>query len=339
MIIEAKVSLFRISRCGFYGYRRDDHKFASIVNVLHDLKQWGSDKALRQTKTFEVQDGQDLHPVYLFNIESSTDNWLITTWNETASYENGVASVNGDSRVGRASVDLTDVGPGSIPGFPTYFFIIPSENIIASIRFEHAWTGQRGLREYLKSFLGQFSKYVVFELDENGQNSVLGYREQVEDVVGQPNPHFDTKEIRNPGKLDEMRLKWNRIRKITRKVSLQMDHQLDSALWQRLLQKVHLTRPTVAGQVVQLKYDVTSTLTLPELNRMIEDWQDNRNRTWDDYGVLYTGGPSTPSWFSQSLAMGKIDLDVSWRSDAEIDSASLLRALVANREGILNLKT
>lgn len=337
--VDARISLFTISRCGYYGFRKTDHKFCTLSETLTALDNWAKGKSLRQTKTFEVRDGEDLCPVYLFDIHQSGDNWLITTWNETNKFVGGVASVKGGSRVGAATVDLTDLDPDSIPGFPTYFFIVPSQNILASVRFSHAATGQAGLREYVRSYLELFSPYVVMGPDESGDAVVKGYRKSVTEVVSTSiNPHFDTRELRNPGKLDEMRQNVHKIRKLTRKATLELNQPADLRLWQSMLARLNLSRHEGTGQKVSVKYDLTSTVTVDELNAMIEAWESSRARTWDDYGVFYKGGPNSPDWFSNSIAAGKFEVRVTYVSEAQIDSQSLLNALLKIRDEVLRMK-
>lgn len=337
--IEARITLFDISTCGYYGYRKSDHRFCTLEETLKGIQGWSNGKPLLQTKTFEVQDGQDLHPVYLFDINSIKNNWLITTWNETSAYESGVASVQGSATVGKATVDLTDVGPGSIPGFPTYFYIIPSRNLLASVRFQHIWTCQQELREYIKSYLELFSPYVVLGKTEKNTHSIIGYKPPGdEELDSSIIPRFETREIRNPGKLDQIREKYDSINKITRKTTLDLNQQADLTLWQKMLAKASLTRHAGTGQKIKIKYDVNSKVTRKELDHMIESWENNRARTWDDYGVTYRGGPSTPDWFSHSIATTKIELKVKQISEAQVDPASLLKALEENRDEIEKLK-
>lgn len=344
--MEIKINLFDLTACGFYsrGYQLE-HEFGTLNETLLDLQRWAANRKLRSTKTFTPKDGSDLLPVYLFDIKSAEDgSWLVVTWNETQSFDGSVASADGDSPVGAANVELNEIQEGGIPGFPTYFYIIPDAQIIASVRPYHDSTGLPGLREYMKSYLEFFSKYVHLEEENNNGVTVLypvGYSKSEEYYfeADELSIKFETKETRNPGRLQYIRDNVEKVSKIIRKMTLDLNHKVKLRFFQKALQGIGIHRDQqTTDQKIKIKYEIQEKITLDELNDMIEEWENTQDRTYDDYGLVLRGSDQQPFWFSSSKANGRFDLNVIEINDAKIDSTSLLTALTHHKDQILQLK-
>lgn len=149
MGIKAVISLVSIEACGLYSSNGRNFKYGDINSVLVNLSQWADKKPLGLTKTFE---GDDKHnPCYLYDIYTDQEDWLIAMWNETESNDGTVASVDSQAIVGKASISSTNLPKNNIPGFPTYFWVLPKEKLVASIKFEYRKTGVQELALYLQS--------------------------------------------------------------------------------------------------------------------------------------------------------------------------------------------
>lgn len=347
--MEIRVSLFKIERCGYYSRRPQlNHEFMTLDELLIDLNAWSSNKPLRQTRTFTPKDGSKLLPAYLFDIKKNDNgNWLLVIWNETPSFEGAIASADGESTVGEASVDLNEIKQGGIPGFPSYFYIIPRHNIISSIRLHSTSTGLPNLREYLISYLEFFSKYVDIEYERTDGADVIypvGYEKGSRYFeANEMSIQFSTSEIRNPGKLEYMRRNVHKVSKVLRKMTLDLDHQIQARFLRKLLKHSGINRRAPqqpSNQKIKIKYELQDEISLNELNDMIEKWEDSsQDRAFDDYGLVMRGEKGQPLWFSSSKASGELELNVVPINDAILDTESLLRALTDNEEQILQLKS
>ncbi|WP_311515291.1 hypothetical protein [Oligella urethralis] len=334
----AKFSLFEINKCGFYSRNGREFEFGTLKEVLEDLKTWVDGKPLRETKTFEVKDGDNLNPVYLCNIYKHNSNaWVVTTWNETESTESGVASIDGSAIVGQAEITISKIPEDGIPGFPTYFWIIPQQGVIVSVRFEHLKTGLPEYRDYMINYLGFFSKYVVMNQNNQSQNDIeiLGHRKNAhDDIDTSVRPLFKTTPIQKPGQFEEIRNNCAKITKITSKTILQRSEQIDRALWQKMLEKMGLGNKEFVTEETLIKYDFRSTITERELDIMIQDWEENQHlTTWYDYG-FHIRGRQNPLWLSGSHARGEVELPIIW-TGAVLNPKELANALYSVRDVVL----
>lgn len=341
MIEHAKVTFYNVDACGYFKHGAKAPEFGSLTSTLQQLSAWSMGKQLVGTKTFQPEDGSDLHPAYLLDIREGDRSWLVTTWNQTPANEAGVASVRGESSVGDAEVVMNKIDQGSIPGFATYFWFIPDRNCFASVRFQHLWTGQKSLQRYIESYLELFSPHVVINAGNLDEHEVLGYTKVPNDkpVRGFISPRFRTSLVEKPGDLDLIRQRVDSIRRVIRKTTLELNMQQDLAIWQKFLEWTHMKAQGARKDKVRVQYELTSRITLPELTTIITEWEENHDREWDDYGFVLQGEASKPYWLSRSLARCQVDLDITRNNDEVVNPASLLKALTDKRDQLLGLLT
>ncbi|WP_374263667.1 hypothetical protein [Zoogloea sp.] len=337
MVEHAKITFYKISECGYYRRGTPSPDFGAVPELLRELLAWSQGRPLVETKVFEPADGQDLHPAYLLDIRGDGDSWLVTTWNQTPSNEAGVASVKGESNVGAAQVVMNSIEEGSIPGFATYFWFIPSRGCFASIRFQHLWTGQKSLQCYMESYMSSFSSHVVTEEGNGDELEILGYAPNPGEEPVHVSPRFRTSLVYKPGETDVIRNGVESIRKIVRKTALTLTREADLAKWQQFLRWTKLRDQPAALQKVRVQYEISTGISLADLDAIIHDWNEQHDREWDDYGFCLKGESQKIRWLSHSLARSEFDLDVTRDNDEVVSPASLLAALADKRAAILRV--
>lgn len=334
---KGKISFYRVSQCGFFKRGDEQSAFGSLSEMLQELQRWTAGKSLAATKTFEPVDGQDLHPAYLLDIRELNGTWLLSTWNQTPSTEAGVASVMADSNVGTPEIVMNDIEDGSIPGFATYFWFVPNRNIFASVRFQHLWTGQKSLQKYLESFLEQFSSHTVYSENPDADIAIIGYREVEDGELLNVFPRFRTALVTKPGQRDLIRQNIERIRKVIRKTTLQLNRHDELDQWQKFLRWTNIHVPQQRPDKVKVQYELNTKLIEADINTIIDDWDQGHEREWDDYGFVFKGQPQDTHWLSHSLARDEFELDIVRDNPEVINAQSLLQALNANSAHILRI--
>lgn len=337
-IEKAKVTFYRVPQCGFYLRGEDNPSFGTLQSMLTDLQAWSRGKQLAATKTFEVADGADFLPVYLMDITSDVDSFVITIWNQTPATEGKVAAAIGTSNVGDAEVVMNDVPVGGIPGFATYFWFVPGANVFASVRFQHLVTGQKPMQLYMESFQEAFSRHVAWTDPQPGVDiEVAGYVANPGDVVQDLSPRFRTQLLRKPGLHDFILNNADKVRKVLRKTTLKLDRPEQLSSWQQFLGWTHMREPQIRPDQVKVQYELPAAVSRPDVEAMIGDWNAGHEREWDDYGFKMQGSAQTPYWLSHSLARKEFDLDVRRNSLEVVNSDSLLLALNQNRAELMQL--
>lgn len=340
MTIEStNISFYRITQCGYFARGADAPLFGSVQEVLEDLQQWSAGKKLVETKISEVEQADTNGNTYLLDIQTKGGTWMIATWNETASTNGRVASVQGESNVGDATIHMNDIVEGSIPGYSTYFWVIPSRNIFASIRFHHPYTAQRPFRSYIEKFMECYSRHVVVgEPTEDSDYPIIGYSNTAEDEPRHLYPRFRTEWMKKPGQKQFFLDNADRITKIIRKETLDLSQAEPLAVWQKLLRQARLSNPQQVPIKPRISFDVPFQPTAQDIEKMFEAWEEESESKWDDFGVKIAGHSDT-HWVSHTLARQEFDLDVVRDNDEVVNTISLLDALLQNRAQILAVAT
>lgn len=337
---EAKITFYNIEKCGLYEFARDEPTFGSISEFLGQLKYWAqkNEKPLEETCTYAIEESEDVDRTFCYDIVKSsiTGDFLLTTWNETPSYEGRVAAVKGSSKVGSAKVEFTKLPKDSIPGYATYFWFIPEQEVFATIRFQHRMNGKKNLDKYLKEFISKFSDYVVLSDDGKADINIVGYADDEESEPVNLHAYFRTSIVRKPGQIDYILSRYHKIRKITRHNRLAPRVAGSQELWQAALKGLGLKKKRTFDSEVNFSYEFSFNPSELELKEMVEEWEKSHDSKWDDIGFTLKG-EQTPRWLSNSLARDEFELKVKRTDDEIVDAKSILKELTNKRDEILAL--
>lgn len=333
---EAKVTLLKIKSCGYFKWGTPGPEFGDLVGTLRDLARWGDGKQLSHTKTYDGDESK--LPAYLVNVHQRQGDWLLTLWNEIESTDGAVASIDGNGRVGDADVTMNEFEAGAIPGFATYFWFMPNEGLISTVRFQHNSAGHYQMNKYVQGFMAKFSSHVVLsdEAGDDGETKILGYRAGPAAELTKLYPRFKSELLRKAGPIDFLLERADRIRKVTKKATLTLTDRPKRMLWQRMLDQLHLTAPDARPHEVKVNYSVdVDGLTQVALRGIVTEWAEE-DQEENNYGFDLRGETNT-YWLDHSFVKDALWLDIQ-RKDAEIVMPeSLLRALQAQKGYLLGL--
>lgn len=337
---DAKITFYSIERCGYYQHGEQVPEFGHINSILAQLLSWVSqdDFNIEDTCTYEVGDAENLLRTFCFELigNGTTGDYLLTTWNETPTSQGQVASVSAQNPVGEAEVFLNTVQPGTIPGYATYFWFIPSYNIFATIRFQHTLNGHRNLVRYINNFLEWSSDHVVSIEDEDGNIEIEGYQLNQDGDVQNLWPSFRSKPLRQSGEIELIRERRNRIRKVVRKSTLYLEDEENLNLWQRMLDHLGIGENNPDRDEVRVEYSFPITPSPEELDEIIETWEDCDTAWWNDVGFRFES-ENQIRWLSNALIKYTHEIDVMRDNDETVNAESLLEALTHQRGMLINL--
>ncbi|WP_404324747.1 hypothetical protein HA399_09240 [Cobetia sp. UIB-001] len=339
---QANIVFYSMTQAGLYKHGQDKPIFGNLTEILEDLFGWVSGKALAQTATYQVSSDSELNPSCLFDISKKPDSFLITIWNESPSTKGRVASVDPSSNVGSVKVSMNKLTSGTIPGYATYFWFIPSLDVFACIRFQHTNIARKTMCKYVESFIDPFSRYVAFaKVPKKGYN-VVKYTDG-SSSYDKLSSRFRATILRKQGNIDYILNNYSKIEKIIRKTSIKMNNKPDKKLFDTLvkgIQRVKGINYVQPVSYVNINYELPISMPKSDLEDIIDDWKSTGNslsNEWDDYGFKIKGEMDKTYWLSNSLAKTTLDLNVIRQNDEIVDSASLIEALEANRDAILKV--
>jgi len=339
--MDLSITFYDIHRCGYYDWNKSDPEFGRIDSILDELKFWTEGKPLKKTCTYEIAENSNILKTYCFDICCSKDkkDWLITTWNEVPSIDGKMASVNGDNIVGSASVKLSSLPAGGIPGYPTYFWIIPDKNKYATVTEVSNLNGNTAFKVFMNEFVAKFTRFVVLNEDADVDHSISGFRKSKEDEPSLLYAKFLAYMIRNKSQINLIRNNCNKIRKVIRKNKLETETNAQGVRDLISMLSMGLYQNELKKDEYKVKIEIDYQPTLEELDGIIDAWMESHDNStlWDNVGFQFIGEGLKTHWLSHSIARYNGDFKVEIKDGNVIESASLLGKLVLNKQVIMRV--
>lgn len=332
MELNVHISFFRVHQCGYYANGSPQPVIANFLEVLRDMSQWTIENELRtrQTATFSRDPQNGILPVYLMEIhaDSGWSQAVLVTWNETETMEGAFASLDGDSPVGSASVDQMQVPAGGIPGYPTYFWLLPRDNLFATIRLDPTrMNGHEGLKRYVRGFMSTHASYAVFD---DAHKTVLGYRAPGEALRRDVHPRFRTASVRRPAPLEMIRNRRDSISRLHRKKVIQIADPVDRSLFNAFLRSIGIGQIAARTDDIHFWSSMEFTPTAEQLEEIFHQSGREDAAMWGDIGIEFQGEPKV-HWLSKTLASVRTSLDIPRQSSGLFSARDLLDALSPRR--------
>jgi len=353
MISEVSISLFTVSKCGYY--KADTMNNAGVASEFGDLEQtirniekWAHGKKIHQTATYDVPEDSELRKTFFVGIYPQNDDFLICLWNQIIETGKKVASVGMDDVVGDVHTKFTEIDPNRIPGYPTYFYVMPREGKIATVRFGHKSNGMDNFKKYVYEFLKVICPdHVVHHVPEGDEavkigRVVRGYRKDVtKEVVQNIFPRLKIDTIRKAGDLEKIRKNSANIRQIVSKTTISSDVPVDRNFWQVIANMLggEIQNRRIVDEM-NIKIEVPLVVSEDEANSLIDVWEarlQNTDSSWEDLGFRLSG-ESTPLWIGKSHARKKFHIDLHWINEELVSPDNLKSELHRMRREILGLE-
>lgn len=345
--MQAKITFYKINRCGLYSRskngRSSQAKFLGTKELLADLSQWAIGKTLANTDVFKNSQNQGFC-TYLADIKSNADSSILVMWNQVPHTDSGVLSLPNNSTVGSIQqADANSIMADSIPGYPTYFWFIPSLNVFATICFSTIVNGRSAMENYIKQFMKLYSQHVVKELDQQTNTLVVkGYSKDPTDsqeTVFKYPPTFSSHLYPLPQGLDVLKNKAPEIKKITKKATAEYRTNISKSLFQHVLGLFKgIQRDPVASDVFTVKTELSipNGLTAEEVQTLYDEWTSDVDSLHSlDYGFVID---NEQLWFSHALAKWEGDLALSFTEQNSFGNiGALLSELESRKSTILSI--
>lgn len=344
MLQDVSIWLYDIKKCGYYTFRGPDNRaqlFGDIDSTHAALQRWSSGKLLGQTATYGATEGDEQAEAYLLNIhQGAHGDYLVGIWNRLPGNRHHVSSIAIGDLVGAASAEITEIDRNRIPGFATYFWVMPAHRRVAAIGLKHLSHGLINFGNYFSGFLKYVNPdhVVLADQDENEELIIKGYREALDDepYSAGVRPFFSVRSIPRGGELDYLRENVGSISRVQCKTTISTMEPGERSWLQAMLNISRIPKAPPPNIVdASVKVDFPVSLTLEELNSSIEQWEEDiSDSSENDLGFKVDG---KMKWLRKSHARQTKNLDVQWVDDELIDFEGLLQQLQVHRVSILAL--
>lgn len=344
MLTDVRIWLYDFAKCGYFPFRGNKPPlFGGTTQTFDALTAWTNGKKLGQTSTFTTKDGDESGGAYFLDIHKGAHgDFLVGIWNRLPGNKNNISSVGIGDVVGSASAAITEIDRSRIPGYATYFWVMPSAQRVACVRVKHDSHGLENFKKYMYSFLKYYNpQNVILEANSPpGEIHVAGYRRDTttDDVVVGAFPKLSVKSIVLAGDIAYLKANAGSIDKVLCRSTLSSESPGDYARWQKVmdLSKFFRTPPPLREEaLVKLEFPMQFTPT--QFEDAVKQWQQREDGTdatgQDDLGFHLRNGDTR--WLSKSQPRTGYHIDVQWKDDELVDVASLLSQLQVHRTAVL----
>jgi len=338
MTLDFKLDFYNIAKCGFYEGGAFNTDFGTVSEMMEDFQNWIIDKPLFQTKTYDLGQIRDLLPVYCFNLQHNpvTNDYLLVTWNELPFEDGNVPSVNGSEQVGSVHINLTPIPENNIPGYATYFWILPNYNTLITVRPEgQALNGHQNLKNYFAYFLRYFTRYTVF--DEATESFRYSFNDNPEETQIKLYAKFETYLKRKQTERDFLINNNQDIYKIIRKDKFKfVSQETNVPLIEQILRAVLLggKEPLTVlekNYKIELDYDPSRE----DIIQIVDKWDLLEDDS--DVGFKFSGQQGNIVWLSKTYEKHETSLDIVRNPNEVLDAGVLLELLSNQRERFIRL--
>lgn len=349
MLEKASIRYHKVEQCGLYRPKARKPEMGSFASIIDNVYKWSNTggKLIQNTCTYEVSEDFDMDflETYLVSMKHNvtTGDYFLAMWNKTHDSGDSVYALDPATAVDHLSKGALHKGnlpAKSIPGYATYFWIIPAQNTIATITFGTPRTGMRSFSYWLENFIATESRYVAFDDDDN----FMGYAVGENDPNPELEPRFVRKLHKNPGKRDLILKNRDKIKGVIRRITLDRAQSIHAGTIDKLLSLVGITDPNfLVNHKIPLSYELNYTPTADELDHMIEEYENSHSvGSWEDIGFKFpqnnSFGADEKEWLSRSYAKWQIGIDVEWVVIGQLLSIdNLMKSVNGSRTELMEL--
>lgn len=334
-MLEAKIKFFDIKKCGYFLRGNSQPTLSSMDDTLMQLDAWAKDgREFVNTTCYEADPDNDLRNTYFCDLQTNDLNGdsLLILWNEVANDNGIVYGMPPMERPGQT--DMLTTGFGStpaIPGFPSYFWFIPRQNVFATVRFTHSMQGKSNLDHYLNGFLANKSSYRV----ENNEGTVIGYSANGQPTNNSSRLHSKFHAVgRKQEELEaELLTNLHKIRRIIRRETLSYTVEDDRRTLERVFSGLLGNMPTFQ-QTRSITHELQFEPNEQQLRQILSNFSElNTNSSIRNAGFIYNDGKRI--MLNGASVSFSAEINVNREENQIISPQRLLQALTQQRSDLL----
>lgn len=239
MSYHISVQFYNCSEMGLYPIKRgeSDNESPLVMNSIETWKEftkWVNDEKLfTETATYGKNTYKHIYRTFCLSFRKlkEVEGYLLITWNEAINNNGALYSINANSPASNPEVREDVVDPSQILGYPSYFWIIPEKEIVASIKPQNAnsLVGTANLQAYIKEFIRSFSKYAV-ELETDDSESERRYTYEINGEPTRLFPRFSLRVRKSVNQSVDLLENYHSVRRIVHKKSIEHEGESLSQL-------------------------------------------------------------------------------------------------------------
>ena len=168
----ATIRLFSVSEFGYFplkgqegaAKKANQTPFGTLGHTLDDLATWSRKLTLGKTATRAPREGH--LNVFCKGIAKSGNDWVLSLVQEAPTSAGGVLQFDLSSKVGAVKASSTPVEEGSVAGWATHYWFLPTEGKVATVKLDDSPPSRDKMLHYVKGFMARFASWVQEQAED-----------------------------------------------------------------------------------------------------------------------------------------------------------------------------
>lgn len=318
----ASILFNKITHCGLFKPMAKRSTLSSYDQLLDNMHKWVNSKDMQiiNTCTYNPNSSnKEFLETYVAHLskDNDTGDYFLVLWNRTHESGDSVYALDPTTKTKKITTSSFKSGnlpANHIPGFATYFWIIPSKMSFATITFGTTRTGTPSLQHWINNFYKHESRWAHY----NDKDKFIGYKNPNanEDLNTELEPRFKYIRFINPAKYKLITKNFTSIIGTKQKVVLNRKELLDEGCIKSLFNKAGVgTGYTSRDSSVHLTYDIDIIPTKEKIAELILQAEE-KDHSWEDIGFKFPKknnfGADEVEWLGKSYAKTRFEVNAEW---------------------------
>jgi hypothetical protein len=332
-----RLKFYKASHFGFYSRRATTPRLYDMEFTFREFSGWVANKRVKATVAARQSEGGEFEKIFCAACKRDEENgdYLIVLWMGIDTGDgNSVGAIPSDANTNDEGTNLqeNEFDPGSIPGYPLYFYVIPSQNVICPIKIGKNQCSMVPFKKYFLGYLANVSSMCNYVVNQDGDRVCVSYGRNPEQIEAQYHPKFEYSYwIRNDDRafISDNRLSISKVIK-----SEVMVRESARDLMSRVLGTGNVAnRRTIERESVKFKFEIDMIPSEEELREMLESYDHARGEFGDlKYGFKIG---ATIYWLEHSIQRFKYDAEVGKVNSIVYNLDDLIASLRDHRTEII----
>ena len=340
MIITGHMNYFNVNKCGLYRQGLSTPKGIDLTETFQLITNWVHGKPLANTLPWNAQFRQGASQCYCKDIYTSEDNGdvVLVLWKSDTASNGTILGAPEDAKTGEGDViEYTGDHKGKkmIWGRPMYYWIIPSKQLVVSIKFEHSVCDSQLFQDWISAAITNRVDHTgkKKELTETGQTRISF----ADGTIGGDYRYrymFDVSLKTEDTASATMTALASSVTHIIKRETVTIVTSDERAQWVRFFDNFPLIKPAPNAKTRQIEIKAEARPTAAQIKEIIETYaKDNRQPgEWDNVG--FGTADRQTIWVDRYRLKHAIAYEVP--KEQVITAVDLHEAINSRRENFLN---
>jgi hypothetical protein len=294
MVITGHMNYFTVTKCGLYRQASSKVHGLDLTDTFKAITGWVHGKPLGDTLPWNAKSRTGKAKCYCKDIytSESTGDILLVLWKSETSGNGSLLGAPEDAKTGEGSVVTQDGkyrGKKMIWGHPMYYWIVPSENLVVSIKFENSVCDSQLFQDWVTEAITNRvdHKDKKKEHTTTGQTR-LSFSDGTVDGENRFRYMFDMSLKTEDTVNATMTALASNVTHIIKRETITLQSVDERAKWVKLFDTFPHLKSAPNAKTREIEIKAQARPTAAELKKIIEDYsRENRSpSSWDNVGFV-----------------------------------------------------